>query len=159
MIDLLMGVPKQLADLLTRLSATWAAKVDTLHDSRLTAGRAGYLDKLNLAGKATDDAVWTNAKAGYLDMAVSGVARIKNIQYGTVSVPFNNYSATATITTVDTAKTVLIMLGFSTAAGTTDASIIYPRITLTNTTTVTATRGGNTSTGTLTVGFVAVEFY
>jgi hypothetical protein len=67
MIDFLLGVPGKLKTLTDRLTATWAAKLDTLHDSRLTATRAGYLDKLNLSGKATDDAVWTNARAGYLD--------------------------------------------------------------------------------------------
>lgn len=67
MIDLLAGVPKQLADLLTRLTATWAAKLDTLHDSRLTSARAGYLDKLNLSGKATDDTIYTTARAAQLD--------------------------------------------------------------------------------------------
>lgn len=66
MIDLLLGVPKQLNDLLTRLSATWAAKLDTLYTA-YTATRAGYLDKLNLSGKAVDDAVWTNARAAQLD--------------------------------------------------------------------------------------------
>jgi hypothetical protein len=67
MIDFLLGVPGKLKTLIDLLSATWAAKLDTLHDSRITAARAGYLDKLNLSGKATDDAVWTNARAGYLD--------------------------------------------------------------------------------------------
>ena len=67
MIDFLLGVPGKLKTLTDRLTSTWAAKLDTLHDSRLTATRAGYLDKLNLSGKATDDAVWTSARAGYLD--------------------------------------------------------------------------------------------
>lgn len=47
MIDFLAGVPGKLKTLLDRLSATWAAKVDTLHDTRLTATRAGYLDRLD----------------------------------------------------------------------------------------------------------------
>jgi len=33
--------------LLTRLSAVWAAKLDVLHDDRLTDARAGYLDLIN----------------------------------------------------------------------------------------------------------------
>lgn len=67
MIDFLAGVPGKLKTLIDRLTSTWAAKLDTLHDTRLTVARAGYLDKLNLAGKATDDATWTNARAAYLD--------------------------------------------------------------------------------------------
>jgi hypothetical protein len=42
--------------------------------SRLSSTRAAYLDKLNLTGKPTDDATWTNTKAGYLDAAISGRA-------------------------------------------------------------------------------------
>lgn len=67
MIDFLAGVPGKLKTLIDRLTSTWAAKLDTLHDTRITSTRAGYLDKLNLAGKATDDATWTNARAAYLD--------------------------------------------------------------------------------------------
>ncbi len=41
MIDFLLGVPGALKTLTDRLTATWAAKLDTLHDTRLTSTRAG----------------------------------------------------------------------------------------------------------------------
>ncbi len=47
MIDFLLGVPGKLKTLMDRLNTTWAAKVDTLHDTRLTSARAGYLDRLD----------------------------------------------------------------------------------------------------------------
>lgn len=76
MIDFLAGVPGKLNTLLNRLTATWAAKLDTLHDSRLTSARAGYMDKLNVVGKVVDDAVWTPARAAQLDLTdtLSGTA-------------------------------------------------------------------------------------
>lgn len=63
MIDLLLGIPKQLDDLLARLSAPWAAKLDAIHTGLSAGTRMANLDKLALTGKATDDAVWTNAHA------------------------------------------------------------------------------------------------
>lgn len=159
MIDLLLGVPKQLSDLLTRLSATWAAKLDTLHDSRLTSARAGYLDKLNLSGKALDDAMWTNAKAGYLDMAISAVCRIKSIQKVSVSINNTLSSATATITAVNTSKTILIPTGhIAPNTDYTDPDALTAAWQLTNSTTVTFSRGGALS-GAM-VGYCQViEFY
>lgn len=73
----------------------------------------------------------------------TGDRAIKSIQRGTISI---NASGTATISSVNTAKTELRMLGFS-VNGTTLNSLI-PRIALTNSTTITAntTSGGETAT-------------
>lgn len=160
MIDLLLGVPKQLSDLLTRLSATWAAKLDTLHTA-YTAARAGYLDKLNLTGKAVDDAVWTATKAGYLDMAISGVCRIKSIQKVDVSINNTMASGTATITAVNTAKTIIVSLGYlaSTDLDYTEPDGLSHLWALTNSTTVTLTRGGSSYSGLGQGAAQVIEFY
>lgn len=86
---------------------------------------------------------------------VPGVVR--SIQYGTVALTAVA-SATATITAVVAAKTIVTPLGFSTNASATIAgSQTDLDVVLTNPTTVTVT--GNNSANTYTVGFVAVEFY
>lgn len=93
MLDI-SGATGRLKVLVDRLSAAWAAKLDTLH-TNYTAARAGYLDKLNLAGKATDDAVWTNARAALLDnIGTSGMPVIANGIFGTK--PTRNYNTTLT---------------------------------------------------------------
>ncbi len=66
-MDFLYGIPGKLNTLLTRLSSIWAAKVDTLHDTRLTSARAGYLDKLNITGNVASATDWTPARAAKLD--------------------------------------------------------------------------------------------
>ena len=65
---------------------------------------------------------------------------IKSIQRGTLTLPAGNAGGSASISSVDTAKTELRMLGFSTASiGTTDG---YPRINLASSTVINATRSG-----------------
>ncbi len=83
---------------------------------------------------------------------------IKSLQYFTIAITNGNGSNTATITSVDTTKTVIHLLGHSTA----DNNATYPGtrmgyLTLTNATTVTATRG--TTVDGLTISGVAVEHY
>lgn len=76
---------------------------------------------------------------------------IKSIQRGTISLSSGASSATATLTAVDPAKTLLIFLGAS-------GSDTAVRIALTDATTVTAyhATGGMTTT---TVGYEAIEFW
>lgn len=74
----------------------------------------------------------------------TGDRAIKSIQRGTILV---NGSGTATISTVNTAKTELRMLGFS-VNGTT-LNLILPRIALTNSTTITANTNGGGETCTV----------
>lgn len=71
----------------------------------------------------------------------SGGTSIKSIQRGTITVA-SATSATATITSVDTAKSELRMLGetMSTAASIGALATNFVRISLTNATTITATR-------------------
>lgn len=77
---------------------------------------------------------------------------IKSIQYGTIAITSPDTSATGTINAVDTTKAALFYLGQSNSSNNSPV-----RITLTNSTTVTATRGAD-SGGTATVSFMVLEF-
>lgn len=83
---------------------------------------------------------------------------IKSIQRGTITVSAAT-SNTATITSVDTTKTLISKLGSTT---TVSVASYEPgrsecRVELTNATTVTAYK--NTSTDSITVGYQVVEYY
>ena len=80
------------------------------------------------------------------------MSAIKTVQYGTVTVATGATSGTATITAVTIGKAVLISLGWSSGAS------ISSRITLTNSTTVTAVIA-TTIGGDLIASFVVVEFW
>lgn len=83
---------------------------------------------------------------------------IKSLQYGTISITGTNTTNTATITAVDTSKAILHFLGFHTDSK--DEVMTAQSITLTNTTTVTATRGTLSGAGgTSTVSFCVEERY
>lgn len=68
-----------------------------------------------------------------------GGSPIKSIQRGTITFDNTNTSVSATISSVDTTKTFLSFLGFE-AAGTSDIRYSACRLSLTNATTVTATK-------------------
>jgi hypothetical protein len=84
---------------------------------------------------------------------------IRTIQRGTITMTGTNTTGTATISAVDTAKSSLRNLGFSTNTVITPATDYDGvRLALTNTTTVTATRGaGNISAAVVTAQFEVVE--
>lgn len=85
---------------------------------------------------------------------------IKSVQYGTVTLADSVTSNTATITSVAVNKSVVHFLGFSTDSNLVDNQRRWlARVTLTNATTVTASRGSATTTNAMTVGFVVVEYY
>lgn len=79
---------------------------------------------------------------------------IKSIQRGTITIAGSSTSNTATITSVNTAKSIISLLG--TASTETSTANVLAHVALTNATTVTATRGG--STGSLVVGYQVVEY-
>ena len=82
---------------------------------------------------------------------------ITQVQYGTVSTAGS--SGTATITSVDTTRSILINLGQTVNdASSPSPSEMYCRIILTNSTTITITRGTGGNPGARVVGFVVVEF-
>lgn len=86
-----------------------------------------------------------------------GSGGVKSIQRGVISVSSGSYSATATITAVDTSKTELRYLGGSGLDSNAYAAV--PRVVLTNTTTITATMQYiNGITATI-VSWELTEFY
>ena len=126
-----------------------------------------------IAGTAADAvarlAVGTNGLALVADSAAATGLKwgsvIKSIQQGTIAVTTLasglEATATATITSVDTAKAYVVWQGHTVAdidsAGT--GVTLASRVTLTNATTVTATGQSSVAGGqTLTVGYVVVEF-
>ena len=171
----LLGVPAKLKTLIDRLTATRAAKLDNLDvvlstrlsaagytapdnsgistiiayvdelEARLTAVRAGKLDAI------------TEARLAKLDVALA--TGIKSIQRGTIAVTGTNLTATATITSVDTAKTELRFQGMSMQADAAWPARTSLRITLTNATTITATRGEGVSLNDVTVNWELTEYY
>lgn len=153
MIGSLKGLPgktKAIYDYLTTyLSSTRCAKIDNL-DAAVTTRAA--------ASTALSNAMWTDAKAGYLDGALSGrLGSIKAIYAGNITINGGAASGTATITSVNTAKTLYFCRGFNPASwgGALDVDTV-PIVSLTNSTTVTATRSG--VGGALLVAYTVVEF-
>lgn len=81
---------------------------------------------------------------------------IRSIQRGTMTLNAG-ISATATITAVDLANSVLLYGGFTTDVGAADYASVFPRIELTNPTTVTAGKASAPSIEV--VAFEVIEFY
>ncbi len=104
---------------------------------------------------ATDYTTARAVKIDHLDADISAISPINSIQYGTITVTGTSGGGTATITAVNVAKTALIWLGTDTgASNVSDGSF---NITLTNSTTVTASRFGSGSCSSH-IKFCAVEF-
>lgn len=86
-----------------------------------------------------------------------GSGAIKSIQRGTITIPANSTSATATITSVVTTKTELRFLGVTSQSTGIDTALA--RITLTNSTTITATRNTVSTTNNTIVSWELTEYY
>ena len=103
---------------------------------------------------------YLNASVGTVNTNVTNLGgstrlgSIAGIDRGSISITSTNFSATATIGAVVTARTNITFLG-TTQQDSLEEHFI--RITLTNTTTITATRGNNTS-GTSIVSYEATEY-
>lgn len=82
-------------------------------------------------------------------------SNVKSIQTGTVTTSGN--TGTATISSVNTAKSVLIYDGFGSAGPSALVEKFFPYIALTNATTVTATQLSSSSTSVV-VSFTVVEY-
>lgn len=80
---------------------------------------------------------------------------IKSIQRGVISITNGNTSNTATITSVDTTKSLLNYLGGNASSG--NASDAAARIVLTDATTITANRTGSNNSASF--GYEIVEYY
>lgn len=78
------------------------------------------------------------------------------IQYGSITLGSSVTSNTATISSVTTANAFVAYLGFNSTDSSTNGAVNFANLTLTNSTTVTATR--TTGTNSVTVFFVVVEY-
>ena len=94
------------------------------------------------------------AAASFAAAALAGQI-IKSIQYGSITLS-NAASNTATISSVDTAKAVLLFLGQRTA-GAANMQTTTAHLALTNSTTITATRE-STAAETTIINFCVMEF-
>lgn len=85
---------------------------------------------------------------------------IKSLQRGTIVIATSAASNTATITTVATGKTLLIMCGSNSSADNSSFAGDYvAKTVLTNATTITATRGTSPASYTVVVAYQAVELF
>ena len=115
-------------------------------------------------GQRTDTASATgsaHAKLAYIagkDIVANGSA-IKSIQRGVISLSDSQTSNTANISAVVVEKSVIMPLGVSGSDDVNHAvNHLFIRLSLTNTTTVTATRTRPNNTA-ATVGYQVIEFY
>jgi len=90
--------------------------------------------------------------------AFKGRKYIKSVQYVAVTIAANQTTGTATITSVDTAKTAMTLNGWTTSGGSIDLKTQIPRVTLTDATTITATRNTSHATTTVTAYVCVMEF-
>ncbi len=128
--------------------------------SAIDTDSASSLSRIVLTNATTVTATRTatnnqTTSTGLIIELVPGV--IKSVQYDTVTVA-GVFSNTKTITTVNTLKTSIFPLGASTTDVSGSAATWLAGLTLTNATTVTATRASNNGVSTV-FGFLAVELF
>lgn len=95
-----------------------------------------------------------NGMQGFSRRVAGGV---KSVQSGTISIAGGASSGTATISEVNTAKSVVIPAGVR-GTGSTSVDDFMHTLTLTNATTVTAQRGGSPAMN-VTVRYQVIEYY
>ena len=83
---------------------------------------------------------------------------INSIQRGTISIATGTTVATTTVTGVDVTKAKLSLTGGSRQAASNSAITVYPRINLTNSTTITATASEAPALGALIVSWELMEY-
>lgn len=98
----------------------------------------------------------TTAIISWVTVVQFSALAVNSVQYGTIAMGTTDATLTATITSVNTASAAVMYLGNICAKTTSGSGETRPSVTLTNATTVTATRGVTGTT--LTVGFVVIEF-
>ena len=113
-----------------RLNDTIANRINDTITSRAPASTA--VSNLDL----------TTTVIGRIDKSVSSRLGLKSIQRVTITILSGSNSATANITSVNTAKAVVVHLGsYSSSGGASDAANSLAAVDLTNATTLTAQRG------------------
>ena len=89
----------------------------------------------------------------------SGAGIKGNVQRGTITINIGSTTATATVTSVNTLKSVLTHLGQTGYYSSTSSDGLgNVRISLTNATTITATAGANPNATAFTVSYELVEY-
>lgn len=148
------------------ISAVDTAKTAVLFQG-VNSNNAGAAPAKSLARIELTDATTVTAYRNTSDASITATvqavifegtsALIKSVQHGTITVNAAGTSNTATVNSVATGKAALVWLGQTTTETSDFAPENFcPRITLTNSTTVTANRAGNGSA--VTVGFCLIEF-
>lgn len=115
--------------------------------------------RVALTNATTVTATRETASAGHdtiVSFVVMTFSGVVSLQTGTVSITTTDLTGTATVTAVVTARTALFYLGKVIVSNTVHDSAI--RMTLTNATTITATRTAPSVSQTATIGFALVEF-
>ena len=158
MLGFLAGIPGKLKTVIdylnTNMSTARTAKIDNLDAAISTRAPSST---------ALSTATWDATKAGYLDMAVSGVARIKSIQHINSTQSAGNdpagVYATITINSVSVSKTIVIFNGVS-GSNSTTWSAGGGRLHLSSSTQLTFAASRDSSDAfNFTINAVVVEFY
>ena len=103
-------------------------------------------------GQGDDPSAW-----GDRIMGIVRTSQIKSIGRGTIAVNDANLTATATISAVVTSKTILTHLGSRSA--TNNSAYTIATLELTDTTTITATRGATDGTADVIVSYQYMEYH
>jgi hypothetical protein len=120
-------------------------------------GRRSPQDKISRGCNMTGGVLAALLKSG-------GSSIISSVQQISITIGGSSNSNTTTITSVDTSRSMVLWNGFTTDAQADDAgnkfgnNIVSGYLTLTNSTTVTATRGGNDGAKTVTLYGTVIEF-
>ena len=130
-IGLLADMQGDLDALQAQLSSTWSGRLDVAVSTRAPASTA------------LSNATWTNAKAAFLDAAVTSRARVKGVLRGVLIISDFSYSQTATISAVNTGKSELRLLGARWFGSGSSLEDVMVSIRLSSSTTIIAERRGS----------------
>jgi hypothetical protein len=129
----------------TALASDW----DNFYGLQLTSST-----NVNLVRSGTG----TGSRAAYYTVVEFASGVINSIQRGSITIAGGSTSNTATITTINTAKSFLSLTGYATAYISFFARRRLPKLVLTNSTTITADRNQSDATLSNTPYYEAVEF-
>ena len=87
-----------------------------------------------------------------------GSSLIKSVQSGLAAILSGNTSATATITSVDTANSIAFLLGWHYQTDSDDLTQIIQYVTLTNSTTLTFTKNSSSGSSSGSASYMVLEF-
>jgi hypothetical protein len=96
--------------------------------------------------------IWTGSLVEFTPWAV------RRVQRGSITIPANATTGTATVSAYDTTRSAAINTGTTGPASGTEFAKTFARIAKTDRTTLTATRGGNDASNAVTVNYALVEY-